>query len=176
MRWHSPTLGEVSPAQFIPVAEDTGLIVSIGEWVLRTACAEAVNWQDMTDRPLYVAVNVSSRQFQPELVATVRDALATTGLPAECLELELTEGVLLKDSEETARIIEELSGMGVRFSIDDFGTGYSSLSYLRRFPFDTLKIDRSFVKDMTTDTDATVLVTSITAMAQSMRYKTCLRR
>ncbi|MCC7168372.1 MAG: EAL domain-containing protein [Rhodospirillales bacterium] len=172
LRWTNPALGSVPPDHFIPLAEDTGLILPIGEWVLREACKEASRWPKVEGRALFVAVNVSSRQFQKRtLVETVRRALAESGLPASCLEIEITESLLLEDSRETHQIIAELNALGIGFAIDDFGTGFSSISYLRRYPFDTLKIDRSFVRDLTTSAGDAELVRSIIAMAQSMRLR-----
>jgi diguanylate cyclase (GGDEF)-like protein len=172
LRWNSPVLGQVPPIDFIPLAEESGLIVPIGEWVLRTACKQAKEWQSPDGPAFYVAVNLSGRQFQKKtLVDTVRSALAENDLPPGCLELELTESVLLAESQEIGGIVEELDAMGVGFAIDDFGTGFSSISYLRRFPFDTLKIDRSFIKDLTSNPDDANLVRSIIAMARSMRLR-----
>lgn len=145
IRWNSPSRGRVMPGDFIPLAEQTGLIIPIGEWVLRTACAEAVKWP----AHIRVAVNVSSVQFKDKRLASiVREVLERTGLAPERLELEITETILLQDSETVLTTLLDLHAMGVRVSMDDFGTGYSSLSYLRRFPFDKLKIDRSFVGDL----------------------------
>ena len=145
VRWNSPTRGRISPADFIPLAEHTGLIGPIGAWVLRTACAEAASWPDQ----VHVAVNLSPVQFKNQrLVAMVRETLEATGLSAQRLELEITEAVLLQDTELVMTILRSLHDLGVRVSMDDFGTGYSSLSYLRRFPFDKIKIDRSFVADL----------------------------
>ncbi|MFL5256518.1 MAG: EAL domain-containing protein [Rhodopila sp.] len=145
LRWNSPARGCVAPADFLPLAEQTGLITSIGQWVLRTACAEAVPWPET----VRVAVNLSPAQFRhQQLVAIVRDALAETGLPAGRLELEITETVLRQDTEAVMATLHDLHELGVHVSLDDFGTGYSSLSYLQRFPFDKIKIDRSFVSDL----------------------------
>ncbi len=171
-RWRSPTLGLVPPGEFIPLAEDTGLVVPIGEWVIRAACEEAARWRTELQTPLYVSVNVSSRQFQKaDLTGVVTRALADTGLPPESLELEITENVLMEESDDVNQVIHELYARGVGFAIDDFGTGYSSLGYLRRFPFDTLKIDRSFVRDVTSDAGAADLVKSIVAMANSLHLR-----
>ncbi len=168
LRWSNPILGEVSPESFIPLAEETGLILAIGAWVLKTACREAARWQKL-DHEVFVAVNISGKQFQKRtLVDTVRSALEESGLPPSCLELELTETVLLEHTHETLAIIQELEALGVGFAIDDFGTGFSSISYLRRFPFDTLKIDRSFIKDLGENEGDAELVKSIIAMANSM--------
>jgi diguanylate cyclase (GGDEF)-like protein len=145
IRWNSPTRGRVAPANFIPLSEQTGLIIPIGEWVLRTACAEAASWPDH----VRVAVNLSPIQTKnKQLVALVQETLAQTGLPAQRLELEITETVLLQDTEAVLAMLHSLHDMGVKVSMDDFGTGYSSLSYLRRFPFDKIKIDRSFISDL----------------------------
>jgi len=145
LRWHHPERGRVSPAEFIPLAEETGLIVPIGEWVLRQACATAVGWPDH----IKVAINLSAIQFKSRhLVETVFPALAASGLPAERLELEITESVLLQNNETTLAMLHQLRALGVRIALDDFGTGYSSLSYLRSFPFDKIKIDRCFVTDI----------------------------
>jgi EAL domain-containing protein (putative c-di-GMP-specific phosphodiesterase class I) len=145
LRWNSATRGRVSPADFIPLAEQSGLIIPIGEWVLRTACAEAATWPDH----VRVAVNLSPVQFKNKhLVTTVREVLEDTGLAARRLELEITETVLLQDTEAVMAMLYSLHDLGLRVSMDDFGTGYSSLSYLHRFPFDKIKIDRTFVSDL----------------------------
>jgi EAL domain-containing protein (putative c-di-GMP-specific phosphodiesterase class I) len=145
IRWNSPTRGRVSPADFIPLAEQSGLIVPIGAWVLRTACAEAAPWPDH----VRVAVNLSVIQTKNhQLLAMVRETLERSGLPARRLELEITESVLLADTEAVMSMLHSLHDIGVRVAMDDFGTGYSSLSYLRRFPFDKIKIDRSFISDL----------------------------
>jgi EAL domain-containing protein (putative c-di-GMP-specific phosphodiesterase class I) len=145
IRWNSPTRGRVAPVDFIPLAEQTGLILPIGEWVLRTACAEAAPWPDH----VRVAVNLSAIQTKNKnLVTLVRETLEQTGLPARRLELEITETVLLQDTEAVMTMLHSLHEMGVKVAMDDFGTGYSSLSYLRRFPFDKIKIDRSFISDL----------------------------
>jgi predicted signal transduction protein with EAL and GGDEF domain len=144
VRWHHRTRGMIPPGAFIPLAEETKLIVPLGEWVLREACREAATW----DRPMRVSVNVSAIQFrQAGLVQSVAGALSASGLPAERLELEITETVLINEGE-ALRTLHQLRALGVRIALDDFGTGYSSLSYLRRFPFDKIKIDRSFVKEI----------------------------
>lgn len=172
LRWRSPSRGMVTPDKFIPLAEDTGLIVPIGEWVLRTACQQASTWQRHHELPIYVSVNVATQQFQQSnLVEMVAKILHETSLPAECLKLEITENVLLQETEKTKMTIQAIHNMGVRFSIDDFGTGYSSLSYLRLFPFETLKIDRSFISNVTTDKNDANLVESIIAMALNLNMK-----
>ena len=168
-RWPQPDQRRmVSPAEFIPVAEDTGLIVPLGEWVLREACLQAQAWQAVQPG-VRVAVNLSPRQFrQKQLVVMVEQALRDSGLPPSLLELELTEGMLMHHADETVQTLEQLHEMGVRLAIDDFGTGYSSLSYLKRFPIHTLKIDRSFVQDLSHDPDDAAIVTAIIAMARGL--------
>lgn len=171
LRWRQPELGMVSPAEFIPLAEDTGLILPIGEWALRTACAQAAAWERQ-GLPLRVAVNLSGVQFrQPGLTSTVVEALRAARLAPERLELELTEGILLRNSDEVMRTLAELKALGVHLSVDDFGTGYSSLSYLKRFAPHTLKIDRSFIRDVTERRDDAAIVTAILAMARSLKLQ-----
>lgn len=156
LRWKSIELGALSPLEFIPIAEETGLILSLGEWVLRTACEQAKRWAD-EGKSLRVAVNVSVHQFRdPELPNTIRAALAATGLPPELLELEITEGMLMQDTASSSAVLAELKSIGVRIALDDFGTGYSSLSYLTRLPIDSLKIDRSFIRDLGVGKSATI--------------------
>jgi EAL domain-containing protein (putative c-di-GMP-specific phosphodiesterase class I) len=149
MRWRHPTLGSVSPSRFIPLAEESGLIVPMGEWALRQACAQTVAWQRAGHAGLRISVNVSAVQFnRPDWVDTVRHALRDTGLSPDCLELEITESLLLQNARETAANLFELRALGVSVAIDDFGTGYSSLSYLHKLPISTLKIDQSFVREI----------------------------
>ncbi|MGD4150924.1 EAL domain-containing protein, partial [Xanthomonas citri pv. citri] len=144
VRWRHPERGMVSPAEFIPIAEDTGLINEIGEWVLATACRDAAAWPD----DIRLAVNVSPVQFKSGTLALkIMSALACSNLPASRLELEITEAVLIRDDDTALAILHQLRAIGVRIALDDFGTGYSSLSYLHRFPFDKIKIDRCFVND-----------------------------
>jgi diguanylate cyclase (GGDEF)-like protein/PAS domain S-box-containing protein len=146
IRWNHPELGQVSPMQFIPIAEETGLIEAIGQWVLFEACMQTRRLMDLSGRPLCVSVNLSARQLKcRDIVDQVKDALQQTGLPASVLELELTESALIEDIEYSARVLKELKRLGIRLAVDDFGTGYSGLAYLRRFPLDVLKLDRSFV-------------------------------
>ncbi len=166
IRWNHPQRGMVAPGEFIPIAEEMGLIVAIGEWVLRQACADAATWPNNTK----VAVNLSPIQMlNARLVPVVIGALASAGLPASRLELEITESVLLQNTEATVAALYQLRSLGVRISMDDFGTGYSSLSYLRRFPFDKLKIDRCFISDLSKDDeDGLTIVRSVTALAKSL--------
>ena len=162
VRWRHPERGMISPEEFIPVAEASGLIGAIGRWVLRTACLDAARWPN----GIGVAVNLSSLQFKDKhLVANVRAALADSGLPADRLELEITESVLLNDSKATLAILHEIKAIGVQISMDDFGTGYSSLSYLRSFPFDKVKIDRSFIKDLPHDRNSIAIVRAIIGLS-----------
>lgn len=173
MRWRNPDRGLVSPAQFIPLAEETGLIVPIGEWGLRTACIQNKAWQAAGFSPIRVAVNLSARQFQQEkLIEMVERVLRETGLDPNCLELELTESMVMKEDEAIIATLSKLNAMGIHFSIDDFGTGYSSLSYLKRFPIRTLKIDQSFVRNLTTDPQATAIVMAIITLAHSLNMRT----
>ena len=159
----------VSPLDFIPLAEEIGLIVPIGEWVMRQACRDAVTWP----APLSVAVNVSPAQFKSErLVEMVMSALSSSGLPATRLEVEITEGVLLHESERTLQTLHRLRELGVRVSMDDFGTGYSSLSYLRSFPFDKIKIDRSFVSDLSGKRDGEAIIRAIAGLGKSLGMTT----
>lgn len=172
IRWIDAADNIVLPGVFIPLAEETGLIVPIGEWILDTACRQNKAWQDAGFAPMYVSVNISSVQFrQPSFVRTVDKVLHDTGLDAHYLELELTESILMETTEAAIQTLNELKSMGVRISIDDFGTGYSSLSYLKRFPIDTLKIDRSFVRDVTSDPDDKAIINAIIALARSLNLK-----
>ena len=169
LRWESPELGHVSPDEFIPVAEGTGLIVPIGDWILRTASKQATAWRKLIADPVHVGVNLSSVQFlQGDLFNKVENALAESGLPAGLLDLELTESILVANPEETIETLKRLKDMGAGISIDDFGTGYSSLSYLTRFPLDNLKIDRAFVTNLPDDDDAVAIVRAIISMAKSL--------
>ncbi|MBR0719233.1 EAL domain-containing protein [Bradyrhizobium liaoningense] len=169
VRWKHPERGLIPPVNFIPLAEETGLVVALGEHVLKVACAEAATWPD----DIGVAVNLSPVQFKsPNLVASVVEALALSGLDARRLELEITESVLLQNSEATLTILHELRALGVRISLDDFGTGYSSLSYLRSFPFDKIKIDRSFVQELSTREDSMAIVRAVTGLGRSLGIAT----
>jgi diguanylate cyclase (GGDEF)-like protein/PAS domain S-box-containing protein len=172
LRWTHPELGAVSPARFIPIAEDSGLIVPIGDWVLRTACLQNKAWLDAGLPPIAVSVNVSARQFlQQDVVAWVMKTLGETGLPPERLELELTESLIAQDVEKVIDTVNQLKSAGVKLSIDDFGTGYSSLSYLKRFRVDTLKIDQSFVRHMLTEQDDAAIVQAVISLAHSLKLK-----
>ncbi|RZN07099.1 bifunctional diguanylate cyclase/phosphodiesterase [Bradyrhizobium genosp. SA-3] len=165
LRWNHPQRGLIAPISFIPLAEETGLIVQLGEFVLRSACTDAATWPDDVD----VAVNLSPVQFKsPHLVASVTEALTASGLDARRLELEITESVLLQNSDATLATLHELRAMGVRISLDDFGTGYSSLSYLRSFPFDKIKIDRSFVSELATREDSMAIIRAVTGLGRSL--------
>jgi diguanylate cyclase (GGDEF)-like protein/PAS domain S-box-containing protein len=169
IRWEHPDLGVVSPREFIPVTEEAGLITEIGSWVLNKACAQTKAWQDAGHRRMCVSVNVSSRQFgYCDISDTVVKALRETGLDPHDLELEITEGVVIRDDDATAVMLRDLRTMGVRVALDDFGTGYSSLSYLTRFPLDTLKMDLAFIRDVATDPSAAGVVTGVIAMAHSL--------
>ncbi len=170
LRWRNPELGDVSPSRFIPVAEDSGLIVPIGAWVIEQACRQAQAWRQAGLPDLTMSVNLSALQFRRAgLIETVAGALARSGLPPHLLELELTESILLQDVENTLDTVQQLKALGVRLAIDDFGTGYSSLSYLKRFAVDRLKIDQSFVRDISTDPDDAAIVTAIIQLARSLR-------
>lgn len=172
VRWELPDKGIVSPGEFIPLAEETGLILPLGGWVLRAACAQARKWQDAGYPPVRVSVNLSPRQFQQhDLVEMVRDALADAGLPPRFLELEITEGAIMNNVDGACITMQKLSGMGINISVDDFGIGYSSLSYLKKFPIHTLKIDRSFISNITTDPDDAAISTAVIAMAHSLKLK-----
>ena len=168
LRWRRPQLGLISPSKFIPIAEETGLIASIGKWVLETACHQAKQWQDMGYPALKLAVNVSAKQFQTEnFVADVKQILHETQFAPENLELEITESLLMEDVERSELIINQLSHMGIHFSLDDFGTGYSSLSYLKKFPFHFVKIDKSFVDDLAYNLQDKALVSAVITIAKS---------
>ena len=169
LRWRSPDKGLVSPAEFIPLLEDTGLIVPIGAWVLRTACEQAAAWSG-AGLNLGMAVNLSPRQFHDaDLMDVIQSALVNSGLAACQLELEVTESLLMEDSARSQATLARIKQMGIHISVDDFGTGYSSLAYLKRFPLDTLKIDRSFVKDLGVEPDGSAIVRAVIALARSLR-------
>lgn len=170
LRWHHPDLGLVSPADFIPLAEETGLIIPIGKWVLREACRQNKEWQKRGLGPVRVAVNFSARQLaQREIALLIGEALNEAGLDAQWLEVEITESAILQDVEATVELFKTLKSMGVHVSIDDFGTGYSSLSYLTRFKIDALKIDQSFVRGLTTSPDSAAIATAVVNLALSLQ-------
>jgi EAL domain-containing protein (putative c-di-GMP-specific phosphodiesterase class I) len=172
LRWLQPELGLVPPGDFIRAAENSSLILQIGEWVLRTACLQARKWLDAGLLTCPVAVNVSALQFQQkDFAALVRRVLDETGLPAGHLEFEITEGLLLTNAEETSQALKELKGMGLQLAIDDFGTGYCSLSYLKEFPVNKLKIDRSFIRGVAVGSDDAVITTAIIHMAHSLNLR-----
>jgi diguanylate cyclase (GGDEF)-like protein/PAS domain S-box-containing protein len=172
IRWHHPELGLVPPARFIPIAEECGFIVPIGRWVLREGCRQVRDWQEAGLQKISIAINISPVELRAkDFVAGVRAVLTETGLEPHCLELELTETFLMQDSRSTAVVLESLRDMGVQLALDDFGTGYSSLSYLKRFPISTLKIDKSFVRDLTTDADDASIVCAVISMGKSLHIQ-----
>jgi len=169
VRWDHPQLGRVGPDRFIPVAEETGLIVPLGEWVLRQACMQLVLWRDQGIHPPRMVVNLSPRQFrQKHLLRNFYRVLSETGVDPHWLGLEITENVIMDNPEISIGVLEELKALGFQLSLDDFGTGYSSLSYLKRLPIDKLKIDRSFVNDITSDIDDEAMVGAIIVMAHQL--------
>jgi diguanylate cyclase (GGDEF)-like protein len=170
LRWKHPELGFISPGQFIPLAEESGLIVPIGDWVLREAARQNKEWQDSGLAPVRMAVNLSSVQFSHStLLVTIKEALESSGLDAQWLELELTESTVMRDPGSVVETLARIKGAGIHLSIDDFGTGYSSLAYLKRFPIDALKIDQSFIRESTSNPDDAAIVTSILLMARSLK-------
>ena len=172
IRWNAPGRGLVPPDRFIRVLEDSGLILPVGAWAIRTACAELATWDRADLPPLSLAVNLSARQFrQPYLARFIEDALSETGIDPKRLEIELTESMLMEDNEATNGVLAALAAMGVRVAMDDFGTGHSSLSYLKRFDIDTLKIDRSFVSELPQDPEDKAIATAIVAMGHSLHMK-----
>lgn len=173
LRWRSPELGNVQPDQFIPIAEETGLIVALGSWAMQTACMDAADWCRSLGRPIGVAVNVSPRQLlSPAFCDDVREVLARSGLTPELLKIEITEGSLVTDVEICQRVLQDLRGLGVVLALDDFGTGYSALSYLQKFEFDVLKLDQSFIRKTQPGTPAAALAASIIAMATCLGMRT----
>jgi EAL domain-containing protein (putative c-di-GMP-specific phosphodiesterase class I) len=165
VRWHHPRFGLVAPGTFIPLAEETGIIVSLGEWILRAACREAASWP----RPLRIAINLSPVQFQrSDLAKLVHEILLETGLPPSRLELEITEGVLIGDFSGTVSTLRRLKNLGVRIAMDDFGTGYSSLSYLQSFPFDKIKIDQAFVANLSHSQQAVTIIRAVIALGRGL--------
>jgi diguanylate cyclase (GGDEF)-like protein len=172
LRWLHPERGLIPSLRFVPVAEDSGLILPIGRWVLREACQQARAWQDAGLSPLPVAVNISAVEFRDQnFLESVRAILKETCLQPRCLELELTESVLMQHAEATASVLQALKFMGVQLAVDDFGTGYSSLSYLRRFPIEALKIDQSFVRDITSNPDDATIVSAVINMGRSLKQR-----
>jgi EAL domain-containing protein (putative c-di-GMP-specific phosphodiesterase class I) len=172
VRWVHPVRGMVSPVDFIPIAEETGLIVALGKWVLRTACEQTVLWHKAGHHGLQIAVNLSARQFGDEqLLPEIQTVLDDTGLAPACLELEITESLLMQDVGKAMHVLTSLRAIGVRFAMDDFGTGYSSLSTLKRFPLNTLKIDRSFIRDLPGDADDCAITQAIISMGRSLGLK-----
>lgn len=172
LRWKHPTLGMLMPSEFIPLAEETGLIVPIGEWVLRTACAQGREWLDQGLPEVGIAVNFSARQFQRQNpVKTVTRVLSETGLPPDLLELELTESAVMRDAEAASATLRQLKQLGIHLSLDDFGTGYSSLSHLKRFPLEKLKIDKLFIGSLTVDPNDRAITSAIIAMAHSLQLE-----
>jgi EAL domain-containing protein (putative c-di-GMP-specific phosphodiesterase class I) len=173
LRWQHPDLGQVSPAEFIPIAESSGQILQIGEWVLRTAMRQMKSWMDSGIAPMIIGVNLSTVQFRhPNLPEMVSQILDSVKLPAQYLELELTEGVAMDDPLGAITVMDKLHERGIRMSIDDFGTGYSSLSYLKRFKVYKLKIDQSFVRDITDDPEDKAIVRAIISLADSLGLQT----
>jgi EAL domain-containing protein (putative c-di-GMP-specific phosphodiesterase class I) len=172
IRWENPELGVLAPQDFIPVAEDTGLIVPIGDWVLRHACAQAKAWRDAGVPLQRIAVNVSAIQFrQPDFPKRVGQALEQVGLEPAVLEIELTEGVLINDLDNAIKRLGQLKALNIQIAIDDFGTGYSSMSYLKHLPIDRLKIDRSFIRHINTNANDRAIATAIIAMAENMNLR-----
>jgi EAL domain-containing protein (putative c-di-GMP-specific phosphodiesterase class I) len=173
VRWQHPQLGLIGPDQFIPSAEMSGLIVGLGDWVLETGCRQIREWQAIVPG-LRLAVNLSARQFhQAALSEKIRDLLARTGLRPDHLEIEITESVAMSDAAISIQILEDLGRAGVRLAVDDFGTGYSSLGYLRRFPLDSLKIDKSFVREVLVEPDDATIVRTVIGMAHSLGLGVC---
>jgi EAL domain-containing protein (putative c-di-GMP-specific phosphodiesterase class I) len=169
VRWIHPERGMVFPTEFISVAEETGMIVAIGRWVLREACRQNAAWQQAGLRPLRVAVNLSARQFRSaSLIDEIDAALSETTLSASLLELEITESMVMENPERVIKLLDKFRSRGIHLSLDDFGTGHSSLAYLKRFPIDTLKIDKAFIKDMPENTDDVAIARTIVAMAKSL--------
>ena len=172
IRWRHPRLGLAPPAKFIPIAEESGLIVPIGDWALREACRQNKAWQDAGLPPIAVSVNVSARQFRENhIVCAVAQALAESGLEPKYLELELTESLVMQDVDRAIETMKELRALGVRLSIDDFGTGYSSLSALKRFPVERLKIDRSFIQDLPDDEDDCAVASAVISLGQKLNLR-----
>src|SRR6202007_2243401 len=169
LRWIHPELGLVSPGQFIPLAEETGLIVPIGRWVLKEACAQNMAWQRRGLRPVTMAVNLSPRQFaDDDLLHDVDEALPTSGMSPALLQLEVTESMVMRNVARAIRVLDAIQSRGIRLAIDDFGTGYSSMSLMKQFPIDTIKIDRSFVRDLPRDTEDQAIAQAIISMGKAL--------
>jgi EAL domain-containing protein (putative c-di-GMP-specific phosphodiesterase class I) len=172
LRWKHPDRGHIPPTDFIPLAEESGIIVPIGEWSLRTACRQNKAWMDQGLGSMTMAVNISARQFhQQDLPQLVADILAETGMPPGCLELEITESDAMQDVDHTTATLHRLREMSVKVSIDDFGTGFSSLSYLKRFPIDKLKIDQSFIRHLSSDENDTAITNAIITLGHSLKLR-----
>jgi EAL domain-containing protein (putative c-di-GMP-specific phosphodiesterase class I) len=172
IRWRRPERGLVPPGEFIPIAEDSGLIIPIGEYVLREACRQVKVWRDAGHAGLWVSVNLSARQFQDQsLVAKVEQILAEVGLPGNALRLEVTETVAMKDFEYSVRILQKLAELGIHLSLDDFGNGYSSLGYLKRFPIKSLKIDRSFIRDIDQNRNSEAITSAIISLGHNLNLE-----
>jgi EAL domain-containing protein (putative c-di-GMP-specific phosphodiesterase class I) len=170
LRWRHPTRGMVSPAEFIPLAEETGLMLPIGRWVLHQACAQHMAWREQGLPPIPLAVNLSPRQFaDAELLADIERALRDSGMPAAMLELEVTEGVVVSNPSRAMVTLKAIKQLGVRLALDDFGTGYSSLAQLKRFPLDSLKVDRSFISDLPDDSHDAAITEAIIIMCRSLQ-------
>ncbi|MGY4365709.1 EAL domain-containing protein (putative c-di-GMP-specific phosphodiesterase class I) [Bradyrhizobium sp. LB1.3] len=169
LRWTHPDLGSISPAQFIPLAEETGLIVPIGRWVVREACAQAMAWQRRGLLPVSMAVNLSPRQFVDEhLLQDVDEALAASGMSPVLLQLEVTESMMMRNVGRALKVLDAIQSRGIRLAIDDFGTGYSSMSLMKHFPIDTIKIDRSFVRDLPQDSEDQAIAQAIISMGKAL--------
>jgi diguanylate cyclase (GGDEF)-like protein len=172
LRWQHPALGFVSPDEFIPLAEETGTIIEIEQWVMRRACIDTQSWQSLTDSDFFISVNISSMQCKSDVCRqTLHEILAESCLPAHQLKLEITERVMMENTDYVIGLLNEVKAMGIRLAVDDFGTGYSSLSYLKQFPVDVLKIDRAFISGLPDDSDDVVLVQAIIAMAHSLNLQ-----
>lgn len=172
IRWQHPVRGMVLPADFVPLAEETGLIIPMGEWVIETACKQIKTWQDAGFSDLCLSINLSARQFQQEnLVELIAQALRSNDVPAQSLELEITESAVMQDPERTIALLQRLKAIGVSISLDDFGTGYSSLNYLKRFPIDVLKIDQSFIRDVTSDPQGAAIACAVISLAHILKLE-----
>jgi EAL domain-containing protein (putative c-di-GMP-specific phosphodiesterase class I) len=172
IRWQHPDLGLVPPGRFIPILEETGLIIEVGKWVISTACQQNKDWQNQGYTPIQIGVNLSPRQFnQKDLAPSIENIIDETGLAPKWLDLEVTESSIMENPEKVIETLNQLHSIGIKISIDDFGTGYSSLSYLKTFPIDVLKIDQSFIRDITVDSDDEVIVKTIIAMGHNLGLK-----